>query len=311
MWALLPALLMGWALGANGGASVYGLGVTTGAIRYRTAVLLTALFVIFGAYFAGYAGMDTYGALASHGLGSGFCVALAAGITVTLMTWRRLPVPTSQAVVGGIVGVALAVGESVDWGMLLRIVLSWITSPLGALFIAFLLHRFLSPALSKTVLSLEKFDRFVRWGIILMGIWGAYAFGANNVANVTGVFVGAGLVSPQLGALIGGASIAVGVLSYSWPVIETVGNRLAQVGTWPALLVLASQAAILQVFTAIGVPVSSSQAMVGAVVGIGLVKGVAAVNLRQVLDIVVGWVLTPVFAGLLGACFWLLLRGVL
>ncbi len=304
MWVLLPALFMGWALGANDAANVCGLAVTVGAIRYRTAVALTALFVVLGATLAGSAGMTTYGALAAHGLAGAFLVALAAGLTVTLMTWRGLPVSTSQAAVGAIVGVALASGKPVDWSTFGRIVLSWVTSPLGALIIAYFLYRFLTPLLQRKLFGLAGFDQFVRGGLILIGIWGAYALGANNVANVTGVFVGARVLSPILAGVIGGTSIAVGVLTYSRPVMETIGQKLVQIGTWPALLALAAQAAVLQLFTALGVPVSSSQAVVGAVVGIGLVKGVEAVNLRQVLAIVLGWVLTPVFSGLVGLLLW-------
>ncbi len=308
MWAIIPALFMGWALGANDAANVCSLAVTVGAMRFRTAILLTSLFVILGAYLSGQAGMGTYSALAGHGLGGAFCVALAAGLTVTVMTWRGLPVSTSQAAVGAIVGVALVTGKPVDWSVFGRIVVSWVSSPLGALILAFLLHRLFTALLFRVGLGLEALDRLARFGLILMGIWGAYALGANNVANVTGVFVGAGVLSPSLAGLIGGGSIALGVLTYSRPVMETVGQKLVQVGTWPALLALASQAAVLQLFTIVGVPVSSSQAIVGAVVGIGLVKGVSAVNLRQVLAILLGWVFTPALSGLVGALAWLALR---
>jgi len=308
MWAIIPALFMGWSLGANDAANVCGLAVTVGAMRFRTAVFLTSVFVILGAYLSGQAGMGTYSALAGHGLGGAFCVALAAGLTVTVMTWRGLPVSTSQAAVGAIVGVALVTGKTVDWGVFGRIVISWVASPLGALIFAFLLSRLFTPFLFRVGLGLEALDRLARFGLILMGIWGAYALGANNVANVTGVFVGAGILSPAMAGLIGGGSIALGVLTYSRPVMETVGQKLVQVGTWPALLALASQAAVLQLFTFLGVPVSSSQAVVGAVVGVGLVKGVSAVNLRQVLTIVLGWVLTPTISGLVGALAWLVLR---
>jgi len=311
MWAIIPALFMGWALGANDAANVCGLAVTVGALRFRTAILLTSLFVLLGAYLSGQAGMGTYSALAGHGLAGAFCVALAAGLTVTLMTWRGLPVSTSQAAVGAIVGVALVTGKPVDWSVFSRIVVSWVSSPLGALNLAFLLHRLLTALLPRVGLGLEALDRLARFGLILMGIWGAYALGANNVANVTGVFVGAGALSPAMAGLIGGASIALGVLTYSRPVMETVGQKLVQVGTWPALLALASQAAVLQIFTVVGVPVSSSQAMVGAVVGIGLAKGVSAVNLRQVLAILLGWVLTPALSGLVGALAGLALRPLL
>lgn len=305
MWALLPALFMGWALGANDAANVCGLAITTGALRYWRALILTSLFVTLGAFLSGAKGMGTYSALATHGLGGAFVVALAAGLTVTAMTWRGLPVSTSQAAVGAIVGVALAAGKPVDWGVFGRIALSWVSSPLGALAIAFLLQMALSSLLPRLPLGLEVLDRVARLGLLFISVWGAYALGANNVANVVGVFVGAGLLPADLAGLVGGAAIALGVLTYSRPVIETVGQKLVQVGTWPALVALVAQAAILQIFTAVGVPVSSSQAVVGAVVGVGLTKGVAAVNLRRVGGIVAGWVLTPTAAGVLGFLLWL------
>ncbi|MGC8963010.1 MAG: anion permease [Candidatus Bipolaricaulaceae bacterium] len=304
MWAIIPALFMGWALGANDAANVCGLAVTVGALRYRTAVLLTAVFVVLGAFLSGAAGMSTYGALARHALAGAFLVPLAAGLTVAIMTWRGLPVSTSQAAVGAIIGVALANGKPVDFGVLGRIAISWVSSPLGALLLAYLLHRLLTPFLSRALLSLEAMDRLARGGLILIAIWGAFALGANNVANVTGVLVGAGVLPPRMAGLIGGLSIALGVLTYSRPVMETIGQKLVQIGTWPALLALAAQAAILQIFAALGVPVSSSQAVVGAVVGIGLVKGVSAVNFRQVLAILLGWILTPTAAALLGFVLW-------
>ncbi len=304
MWALLPALFMGWALGANDAANVCGLAITTGAMRYWRALVLTALCVVWGAFLSGAKGMGTYGALASHGVSSAFVVALAAGLTVTAMTWKGLPVSTSQAVVGAIVGVALAAGKPVDWSVFARIAVSWFSSPLGALLIALVLQVALSFFLPRLSLSIEVLDRIARLGLLLISIWGAYALGANNVANVVGVFVGAGLLSTDLAGLVGGAAIALGVLTYSRPVIETVGQKLVQVGTWPALVALVAQAAVLQTFTAVGVPVSSSQAVVGAVVGVGLTKGVSAVNLRRVGGIVAGWVFTPTAAGVLGFLLW-------
>ncbi|HEC63164.1 MAG TPA: inorganic phosphate transporter, partial [Candidatus Acetothermia bacterium] len=68
---------------------------------------------------------------------------------------------------------------------------------------------------------------------------------------------------------------------------------------------VAAQAASLQIFAILGVPVSASQAVVGAVVGIGLAKGVETVNRKQLLNIGLGWVLTPTLAGVMGALLWL------
>lgn len=304
MWAILPALFLGWAIGANAAANVCALGIAVGAWRYRTAVALTALFSVLGAYLGGKAGMNTYGNLASYELAGAFCATLAAGLIVTVMSWRGLPVPGPQAIVGAIVGVAIAAGRPVEWHLLGKVIGAWVINPLSACALAYLLSRVLTPLLARKLLGLEAFDRLTRTILIFIGLWGAFALGANNVPNVTGVFVGAGILQPGTAGLIGGAAIALGVLTYSRPVIETVGRKLVELGTWPALLAVTAEVLVLQGFAAVGVPVSTAQAVVGAVVGIGLVKGVSAVNRRQVLAIVLGWVLTPAFSGLLGFLLW-------
>jgi PiT family inorganic phosphate transporter len=311
MWTIIPAILMGWSLGANDAANVFGLGVGVRAVRYGVAVTLTAAFALLGAYLGGARGMATYSSVATQSMASSFCVALAAGLTVAVMTWRGLPVSTTQAAVGAIIGVALVSGRTVEWGVLGRIVVSWVASPLGAMVLAYLLHRFLSPWLEGRLGGLVLYDRIIRLGIVLIGIWGSYALGANNVANVTGVYVGAGILSVPLATLIGGGSIALGVLTFARPVMETVGERLVPLGPLPALLAVGAQAAALQVFSIVGVPVSASQAVVGAVVGIGLVKGVETVNRRQLVNIMVGWALTPTIAGGVGALLWLVLGNIL
>lgn len=305
MWAILPAILMGWALGANDAANVFGLAVGVRAVRYLVAVALTAAFALLGAYLGGAQGMHTYSSMASQTLTTSFCVALAAGLTVTGMTWRGLPVSTTQAAVGAILGVALVTGRPVHWEVLGKILTSWVVSPLAALALAYLGHRFLSPVLQARLGGALLYDQAMRYGMVVIGVWGAYALGANNVANVTGVYVSTGLLSVPMATLLGGGSIALGVLTFSRRVMETVGEKLVPLGLLPALLAVAAQAASLQIFAILGVPVSASQAVVGAVVGIGLAKGVETVNRKQLLNIGLGWVLTPTLAGVMGALLWL------
>ncbi len=308
MWALIPALFMGWALGGNNAANVCGLAVTTGALRYRFAVLLAAAFVLLGAALAGASGLHTYSALAALDLRGAFAVALVGGLTIAWLNRLGLPGSTSQVVVGAILGVALAEGQAPDLGILARIAASWVTSPLGGLALAYVLHRTLTPLWSRLPLNLEILDRITRLALILLSLWSAFALGANNVANVTGVFVGAGLLRPGAAGLVGGLAMAVGIATYGRRVMETLGHKLTHLGTWPALLALAAHAAVLQAFTAVGVPVSSSFAVVGGVVGVGLAHGVAAVNFKTVVAIGASWVVAPALAGLLAFGLRLSLR---
>jgi PiT family inorganic phosphate transporter len=121
------------------------------------------------------------------------------------------------------------------------------------------------------------------------------------VANVTAVFVGAGLLSVFMATLVGGLSIALGILTYSKKVMETVGQKLVKLDPFSALVVVLAEAITVHFYTVVGVPVSTSQAVIGAVLGVGLIKGIQTVNRRTLQNILIGWFLTPVIACFLSA----------
>jgi len=127
--------------------------------------------------------------------------------------------------------------------------------------------------------------------------------GANNVANVTETVVAAGGMSPQWGAVMGGVCIVAGILTFGRRVIDTVGRGIAPLDPFSAWVVILSQAVALHVYTQLGVPVSSSQAVVGAVAGLGMLKRESSVNRRTLLHIAAGWlgtVFVSAAAGYLG-----------
>jgi PiT family inorganic phosphate transporter len=119
-----------------------------------------------------------------------------------------------------------------------------------------------------------------------------------NVANVTGVFYGAGLLSIKSAALIGGVSIALGILTFSKGVIKTVGKGIVKLDGYSALIVVLSNAVTVHIYAVVGVPVSTSQAVVGAVLGIGLLKRAEALRKRAILGVFSGWIATPFTAAL-------------
>ena len=121
------------------------------------------------------------------------------------------------------------------------------------------------------------------------------------MANVTGVYVNAGLLLPMGASVIGGLGIALGVITYSKKVMMTVGKSIVALDPFSAFVVVLAEAMTLHLFTQLGVPVSSSQAVVGAVVGVGLVGGLRTVSFKILSTIAIGWVMTPLGAGLLAA----------
>ena len=102
---LSSGLFLAWSLGANNAANVFGPAVGTKMVRFATAAAITTVFVILGAVIDGAGASQTLGKLgAVNALGGSFTIALCAAVTVTIMTKAGLPVSTSQAIVGGIIG---------------------------------------------------------------------------------------------------------------------------------------------------------------------------------------------------------------
>jgi inorganic phosphate transporter, PiT family len=324
---LSSGLFLGWSLGANDAANVFGTAVGSRMIRFSTAVGICAVFVLIGAVVGGSGTTAGLGALGSvTALGGAFTVALAAALTVYGMTVAGLPVSTTQAIVGAIVGWNLFSGTHTDLTALSRITATWVASPvLGAVF-AWILYQVVRLVVRVTKPHLLILDQLLRTGFILAGILGAYSLGANNIANVVGVFVPAVPVGETvLGPIVlsgaqrlfalGGLAIAVGTM-FSRPVMMTVGRSLMTLNPLGGWVVVTAQALVLFVFSSSAlqtlllrfglptlplVPVSSSQAVVGAVVGVALVRGLK--GLRQIQwsvlrNIAVGWVVTPAIATL-------------
>jgi len=321
---LTSGLFLGWSLGANDAANVFGTAVGTRMVRFTTAAVICSIFVILGAVISGSGAAHTLGKLgAINALGGSFMAAFSAAITVYMMTRAGLPVSTSQAIVGAIIGWNLYSGFPTDSSALTKIVATWIACPLLAGFVAVVLYKITVAILGKAQFHLIRLDAYSRAALIIAGAMGAYSLGANNIANVMGVFVSSNpFTSFEVGGLfafsgvqqlflIGALAIAVGVFTYSKKVMMTVGGGLMPLSPVSAWVVVVSHSIVLFLFASVGlesfladaglptiplVPVSSSQAVVGAVIGLGLLKGGRGINYRVLVNIASGWVTTPVIA---------------
>jgi len=324
---LLSGLFLGWSLGANDASNVFGTAVGSRMIRFRTAALCCGIFVILGAVISGAGTSHTLGKLgAINAIAGAFTVALAAAISVYLMTRARLPVSTSQAIVGAIIGWNLFSGSPTDIHVLLKIVITWGVCPVISGIIAVILYKMAAALIKLGRVHMFKLDAMTRYGLLLAGTFGSYCLGANNIANVMGVFLPVSpftdkqifnlisFSSAQQLFLIGGVSIAIGVFTYSKRVMMTVGEGITQLSPVAALVVVWAHSLVLFLFSSQTletllsrhglptiplVPVSSSQAIVGAVIGIGLLRGGKSIRWRTVVGITCGWVATPVIAALI------------
>jgi len=326
LFFLTSGLFLGWSLGANDASNVFGSAVGSKLVTFRKAAIIASVFVILGAVIQGAGASQTLGKLGSvNALGGSFTVALAAATTVYMMTKFALPVSTTQAIVGAIIGWNLFTGNPTDSKTLSQIVATWISGPIiGALF-AILLFIALKKFKRTAKIHLIRFESYIKTGLILVGAFGAYSLGANNIANVMGVFVPAfdihvldlglfTLNSNQQLFLLGGLAIATGIFTYSKKVMGTIGGNIVELSSESALVVVLAQSMVLFIFSSttlsnffvrIGlppipmVPVSSSQVIVGCVLGIGLYKGARNINFKILGEISLGWLATPVASGVL------------
>ncbi len=290
---LVSAIYMGWSLGANDAANIFGTGVVTKAIRFRTAAILLSIFVVLGALIEGQKTMGTVGYFTGLDINLALLATIVAALVVTVMTYFGIPVSTSQAILGAVMGVAIYTSgfAAFPWDKFTKIIVSWVTAPLAAVVISIGLYQLMGIA-SRRIKALPTFMMAMKIGIIVVGSYGAYTLGANNVSNTTGAFVGAGVFTPFLGTVIGGLAIAFGASTYSKKVMETVGGKITPLDIPTAFVAVLTEAIILHIFTQVGVPVSASQAIVGAVIGIGLIKGIRTISTRKITHILVGWVVT-------------------
>jgi PiT family inorganic phosphate transporter len=326
---LTSGLFLGWTLGANHLANVFGTAIGTRMISWATAAVTCAIFVALGAVISGAGPSATLGKLgAVNAIGGAFTVALAAAIVMFWMTRLGLPVPTTQAIVGAIIGWNFFTASVTDPQTLTEIVLAWIAGPLIAAVVAILLLKVMAGVKRCYRPHLLRADAYTRIGLWIAGAFGAYSLGANNIANVMGVFVPVtpfssfsvgnlfSLSPVELLFLLGGIAIAVGVLTYSRRVVHTIGSELLDMSPLAAWIIVMAHSIVLFIFSSEGlehllashglptlplVPMSSSVVVIGAVIGIGLYHSGRQIRWRSLGRIGLAWLISPILAGII--CF--------
>jgi inorganic phosphate transporter, PiT family len=331
-------LFLGWSLGANHAANVFGTAVVSKMVKFKVAALVAGIFVILGSFISGGGTVNTLGKLGGvNALAGCFTVALAVAISITWMTKMSLPVSTSQAVVGAIIGWNIFTGSPTDLSSLSKILSTWVICPILAAAIAFGLYKITRRLLSNSTMHMLELDAYTRTGLLIVGAFASYTLGANNIANVVGMFVPAApfdtinilnlfsISGTQILLFLGGVSIAIGIATYGHRVMTTVGNDLFKITPVAAFLVVLTESLILFIFSSeelerllinIGlpslplVPLSSTQVVIGAVIGIGLSKGGKGLNFKVLGKIAYGWIAAPVAAGLITFLFLFIVQNV-
>lgn len=313
---VVSSALVGLAIGANSASGCVSTLSGLKMVSFRTSALLVALLMFAGGLLSGGPVVKTVGEniLPQKAVDDSMRIAavsalLATALFVGLLTYESLPVSAGHSLIGALIGSAAGLGllGSMDWPLLYWIFLAWLLTPGVALVLAFCLYGYINSYLSKRV-SLVTFSRTFRMIVIAGTVFLAYGLGANNAGNAAGLVLRMQVISDQtLVLVVVGFFMGLGVLSFSRRVVTTVGKNITVLD--PPTVASSQFAAglTLYIFTLLGVPISSAQAIIGGLVGVGVTKGTGMINGRLVMVIFIGWVLTPLASAALSyVLYWVL-----
>ena len=285
MTALLIGLAIGfaWSIGAHYTGAVMGMPHALRAIGAWQALILMAPLAFLGATFASHAVEKRVGSGLTDGRLSVSQQVVVIGVAFAVTTFFnrfRMPTSTIQILVFSVVGV-------------------WAAAPAAAIVLGLLL-----------TLALDRLPLGGRIGaaLVAVGACAAFAMGANDVSNASGALVGTGTFGPLAAGAIGGAGIALGVLTWGKPLLRRVAFEIVEVDRAMATAAQLVQAGVVLAAVAFGFFTSMNQALVGAMAGAGFARGRETVHLATLFSILQGWVLGPAVSIAAGLGFGLLAR---
>src|SRR5215211_530097 len=318
------ALLFDFTNGFHDTANAVGTAIGTRALPPRFAVGLTAILNLVGAVvttqFLHAEVANTVGSLVAPagGVAMSMLIAVLFGaITWNLFTWRAgLPSSSSHALIGALIGMGLAVYglDMVQWGEVYPVCIALVTTPVVGLLIAYVL----------TVVLLNLFCRVrpshangvFRRLQLFSSAFVAFSHGANDaqktMAIITLALFSSGrlpeFVVPVWVALAAAIAIGLGTWAGGWRIIRTMGTRIVRMQPVDGFAAQTAAAAVIQLATALGLPVSTTQVVSGAVMGAGATHRFSAVRWGVARRIVWAWIFTIPASALLAALAALLVR---
>ncbi|MET1125114.1 MAG: inorganic phosphate transporter [Archaeoglobaceae archaeon] len=301
---ILAAALLAFAIGSNDSSNSFGICVGCGVVSFRTSTYILAAMVLLGFVLASQRVIATVGSelaeLNAKVVATSMVISAAAIIIANLL---RTPVSSHQAIVASLVGSSLALGLEVSWDMFAKIVVSWIVSPLGAMLLGIVLYAMIRRLTARRhVLSVERILRVL---LITSGCVVAFNTGANELATAMAAAVGYGALDFYQAALLGVASLYAGSRMVNKRVAETVGKGITVLDVFSGLSAQLAAGLTVLFFTFLGMPVSTTYCVVGAIAGVGAAKSTRSVRFSLLRRVFVSWMATPTLAF---AASFLLLR---
>ena len=242
--------------------------------------------------------------------------ALMGAITWNLFTWwGAIPSSSSHALIGGLVGAGTAKSglSAVVWPGIIKTVGAIVWSPLLGFALALLLWLAVAWLLVRgTPFAVDK-----KFRVLQLGSAALYSIGhgANDAQKTMGIIAGLLYAENLLGSdfyvpfwvvLSCQAAMALGTLIGGWRIVRTMGSRITRLRPVQGFCAETAGALTLYLATSLGVPVSTTHTITGAIVGVGAARRVSAVRWGIAGSIIVAWVITLPAAALIGAAFYAL-----
>ncbi|MBB4197610.1 PiT family inorganic phosphate transporter [Rhodoblastus sphagnicola] len=316
---IVVALLFDFLNGLHDAANSISTIVSTRVLSPRYAVAWAAFFNFIAFFF--------FGLHVAHTVGSGIVdqrfvddhlifAALSGAIVWNVLTWLvGIPSSSSHALIGGLVGagVAKAGTGAVVWAGLSKTVAAIVLSPLTGFFLASFLILLVSWICARrTPVAVDSTFRVLQFFSASLNSLGHGGNDAQKTMGVIAVLLYAHGLSGQEFAvpfwvvLCCQSAMALGTLLGGWRIVHTMGSKITRITPMPGFCAETGAALTLFTATALGVPVSTTHTITGAIVGIGAVKRTSAVRWSVAQSIVVAWVLTLPASGLTAALvYWL------
>jgi PiT family inorganic phosphate transporter len=242
--------------------------------------------------------------------------ALMGAIIWNIVTWLAgIPSSSSHALIGGLVGAGVSAGglNVVVWSGLGKTVAAIVLSPATGFLLALVLILFVSWAFLKT--TPFKADYIFRHVQFLSASAYSLGHGGNDAQKTMGIIAallfahglsGDHFVVPFWVVLACQSAMALGTLFGGWRIVRTMGSRITHLTPMQGVCAETAGSMTLFLATFMGIPVSTTHTITGAIVGVGAARRVSAVRWNVAKDIVVAWIVTMPAAALLSAGFYLI-----
>ncbi len=288
---LLLAAIVSFIIAANNSADSVGTLYGSRVTSYYKAAIFSGFFVMLGTFMEGWKMAGAIGGgLVSNPLTleMSLMVLLSTAILLFLFTHLSMPLSASQILVGSIIGVAMAFAWLINLEFTILVVSSWAITLFAAMGMAYLVYKLITLFAKK--FNIFSMSKFYTVSLFIGSAFIAYTLGANTIGLV------ASLDLSYVSIGIAGVASMIGTIFYGRKTVITVGKKITVLDPPRAFSAQLAGALVVELFTQIHFPVSITQAVIGGVIGTGLIKGYQELNKKTVKSLAASWIIAPLLA---------------